>query len=68
VGHARARIVARAFLKVKARRRRIITDGPKRLSALHPELTYLALPPFVGPKAALKTAGILPWSTSVRSA
>ena len=38
--------------------RRIAAEGPDGLSALLPHLTYLALVPFLGQRAALKAAGI----------
>lgn len=38
--------------------RRIVTEGPERLGELHPELTYLALAPFVGPATATRVAGL----------
>jgi hypothetical protein len=38
--------------------RRIVTEGPRSLGSLHPELVYLALTPFLGPKAALRASGL----------
>jgi len=38
--------------------RRIVTEGAERLGELHPELTYLALAPFVGPAGATRVAGL----------
>jgi AcrR family transcriptional regulator len=38
--------------------RRIVAEGAAGLRALHPELTYLALSPFVGSDAATRAAGL----------
>jgi AcrR family transcriptional regulator len=38
--------------------RRIVTSGAERLPALHPELTYLALAPFLGAASAARAAGL----------
>ncbi|TMC55645.1 MAG: TetR/AcrR family transcriptional regulator [Chloroflexi bacterium] len=48
--------------------RRIVTDGPETLAGLHPWLTYLALAPFVGPKAAAKASGLDASASSLQSA
>jgi AcrR family transcriptional regulator len=37
--------------------RRLVTEGSRSLQSLHPELVYLALAPFLGPKAALRASG-----------
>ncbi len=36
--------------------RRIVTEGPERLPALHAELTYVALAPFIGHAAAMRAS------------
>jgi AcrR family transcriptional regulator len=36
----------------------IVTEGAERLPALHEELTYLALAPFIGQAAAMRAAGL----------
>jgi AcrR family transcriptional regulator len=38
--------------------RRIVTDGAAVLPALHPEVAYLALAPFIGARAALRASGL----------
>jgi AcrR family transcriptional regulator len=38
--------------------RRLITEGAEGLPRLRPELTYLALAPYLGPAAAMRTAGL----------
>jgi AcrR family transcriptional regulator len=39
--------------------RRIVTEGPESLPALHAGLVYLALAPFVGPEAATRESGLV---------
>jgi AcrR family transcriptional regulator len=68
--HGLPRIVAEATVGgiYEVIYRRIVSQGPEAWSELLPELTYLALAPFVGPKAAFKTAGLDPWGGAARSA
>ncbi len=58
--HGAPRIVAEATVGgiYEVIYRHIVAEGPETLDALLPELTYLALAPFVGSKAAAKAAGL----------
>jgi len=58
--HGAPRIVAEATIGgiYEVIYRRIVTEGPESLTALVPQLVYLALAPFVGPTVARRTAGI----------
>jgi AcrR family transcriptional regulator len=68
--HGLPRIVAEATIGgiYEVIYRRITAQGPEGLEPLLPELTYLLLAPYIGPKAASRTAGIRPWSDSVPTA
>ena len=68
--HGLPRIVAEATVGgiYEVIYRRVVAGSPERLDALAPELTYLALAPFVGPRAASRAAGIDPPGSKLRTA
>lgn len=68
--HGLPRIVAEATIGgiYEVIYRRIVAQGAETLNELVPELTYLALAPFIGPKAAMKASGMQAWGTSQQTA